>query len=148
MAKADCGSDDGVEEGGSDDVAVIDTVSFGELRKPQPCRFQSSVRHAAGTCVRHALDMCYPEKPPSDLQHPSLVLQSTEQQSFVVRIYRCYNMLHQKCNIQNIVLWLGTLRHADSELDFCRLAKRAHFGAILNNLEKQAWFCSRMQNQA
>ena len=67
--------------------------------------------------------------------------------SVVLQICRCYNTLHQKRNNQNIVLWPETLRHADSKLDFCRLPKKTP-RTILHNLQKQAWICSRLQNQA
>ena len=43
----------------------------------------------------------------------SLALQSTAKLSFVLQICHCYNTVHQKRNDQNIVLWLGTLRHGD-----------------------------------
>ena len=43
----------------------------------------------------------------------SLVLQGLVPRSRFLQICRCYNTLHPKRNDQNIVLWLGTLRHGD-----------------------------------
>ena len=65
----------------------------------------------------------------------SLVLQGLVPRSRFLQICRCYNTLHPKRDDQNIVLWLGTLRHGDFSaktslvLQITRKSSKSYFAA-------------------
>ena len=65
----------------------------------------------------------------------SLVLQGLVLRSRFLQICRCYNTLHPKRNDQNIVLWLGTLRHGDFSaktslvLQIARKSSKSYFAS-------------------